>query len=252
MDITKNGAELKISGSEVSGYLVQFGDESRRDLDGQFFSPRTFYGYATELPVFYHHTFNGELLKTAIGKVSLKKDEIGIFAQGGIGGEYLKDFIEDEYEKAQRYAAMIRELGLLPPPPPLKSTLGWSSGTAGHTLRVADTGEIRQWIFCEASLTPSAADWRNNVTFKSIITQYLPEMQEAVNTPEIKAGAELSKGNRDTLRKIQAKIKEAHDEFASFVAKFDAPEQLTTQVVTTQSKYADTIINYINRIKYGR
>lgn len=244
MDITKNGAELKIDGSNVSGYLIQFGNESQRDLDGQFFSPRTFFGYARELPVFYHHGFHGETQKTVLGRVSIRQDETGLFVQGNLDAATTKDFFEDEEEKARRYAQMIQELGL-------KSLLGWSSGTAAHTLRVADTGEIRQWILCEASLTPTPADWRNNATFKSIITAHIPEMQEAVNTPEIKAGAELSKGNRDTLRKIQAKIKEAHDEFASFVAKFDAPEQLTTQVVTTQSKYANTI-NYINRIKYGR
>ncbi len=244
MDITKNGAELNVDGNSVSGYLIQFGNESQRDLDGQFFSPRTFFGYATELPVFYHHGFHSETQKTVLGKVSIRKDEKGLFVQGNLGAETIKTFFEDEQEKARRYAQLIQALGL-------KSLLGWSSGTARYTVRVDDTGEIRQWILCEASLTPTPADWRNNATFKSILTAHIPEMQEAVNTPEIKAGAELSKMNRDVLRKIQAKIKDAHDEFASFVAKFDAPEEITTQVVTTQSKYANTI-NFINRKKYGK
>jgi len=241
----KKGAELKIDGTEVSGYLVQYGSEAVRDLDGQFFSPRTFYGYATELPVFYHHGFNNETQKTLLGSVKLKKDDTGIFARGVLTSDAIKDFFEDEVQKAERYAAMIRELGL-------KSKLGWSSGTASHTLRLSDTGEIRQWILCEASLTPTPADWRNDAVFKSILTEF-NELQETENPSEIvKVGAEIGNVNREAMSNAHAKyqqgidlINEAHAEFGKFISEKQPKQGITPTVAAPQKTAIEKLTNYL-------
>lgn len=236
MNITKNGDTLKVSGREVSGYLVQFGNETERDLDGQFFTRRTFYGYAAELPVFYHHGFNREVRKTFVGKVAVTKDDKGIYVRGTLDPDVLKDFFDDEVEKARQYTAMIQELGL-------KSFLGWSSGTAAHTLRVAETGEIRQWILCEASLTPTPADWRNNATFKSIITNHIGKLHEAEIPPETDNGGEADGENRDSLKKLYAMSKDLYDEFTRFITQ-NEPEQQpapTDDEVAPEGKFSKFI-----------
>lgn len=248
----KSGAELKINGANIEGYLIQFGSEAERDLDGQFFTPRTFYGYATELPVFYHHGFNNETQKTLLGKVSIRKDGKGIFCSGTLTADAIKDFFEDEVQKAERYAAMIRELGL-------KSKLGWSSGTAGHTLRIADTGEIRQWVLCEASLTPTPADWRNDAVFKSIVTEHIGLETQETGTPSesVKVGTEISNANRDAMQKAHAKyqkgldlINEAHTEFGSFIAA-KQPQEGIVPIIPAPSKALTTMQKLNNYLKKG-
>ena len=89
-------------------------------------------------------------------KATLKKDEIGVWAEIVLGAH-------------NAYEQKIGELGLA-------GKLGWSSGTAAHLVdrKAAKNGtsEITRWILgLDASLTPTPAEPRNNIIpIKSLFT----------------------------------------------------------------------------------
>lgn len=141
--------------AEIEGYAVRF---NNTDLDNEYFTAKTFFGFAEKLPLYYDHTFNKEVEKLPIGEVSLEKREDGVYAKGVISSKIVKDFFSDELEKAEKYIAMIKELGRM-------GKLGFSTGAASHTL-VKSGGEIKQWLLAELSLTPTPADPDNVVATK--------------------------------------------------------------------------------------
>ena len=152
----------------VKGYLVRFGDPSKADLEGEYFTAQTDFGFPIKagqripLNVYYHHGMDSKVGRKSIGTGYIKADDTGLW-------------YEAQLDMADEYAAMVAKLCK-------EGKMGYSSGAAGHLVErksVGGASEITRWPIAEASITPTPAEWRNGV--KSIEDWYgmeMPEMDE--------------------------------------------------------------------------
>ena len=174
------GDAVKFLGDgKVGGYLVRFSTEKDPDLSGEFFTAKTYFGprNGDGADMLFHH---GIPLKSGLegladhlfAPVKAKKDDIGIWVEAVLDAR-------NEYEKAVLDLAVAGKLG-------------WSSGTAKHLIRRADTGEIKRWPIVEASLTPTPAEPRNGASAIKSLDELLAEGDE----PAIKAAFEAATTER--------------------------------------------------------
>ena len=176
-------AVKSLGDGKIGGYLVRFSTEKDPDLSGEFFTAKTYFGprNGDGADMLFHH---GISLKTGLegladhlfAPVKARKDDIGIWVEAVLD-------VRDQYEKA---VLEMAEQG----------KLGWSSGTAKHMIRRAETGEIKRWPIIEASLTPTPAEPRNGASAIKTLDEFLNEAEE----PEIKAAFEAATTER-TLEK---------------------------------------------------
>lgn len=136
----------------VKGYLVRFGDTKTADLEGDFFTPQTDYGFPVAkgqrvpLNVYYHHGMDAQVGKKSIGTGFIKMDDTGLW-------------YEAQLDMADEYGSMIAKLCK-------QGKMGFSSGAAGHLVERKSMGtasEITRWPIAEASITPTPAEYRNSV-----------------------------------------------------------------------------------------
>jgi len=136
----------------VKGYLVRFGDTKTADLEGDYFTKSTDYGFPiTEgkrvpLNVYYHHGMDAQVGKKSIGTGFIKMDDTGLW-------------YEAQLDMADEYGSMIAKLCK-------QGKMGFSSGAAGHLVERKSMGgasEITRWPIAEASITPTPAEYRNSV-----------------------------------------------------------------------------------------
>ena len=156
----------------VKGYLVRFGDTKTADLEGDYFTKATDYGFPmTEgkrvpLNVYYHHGMDAQVGKKSIGTGFIKMDDTGLW-------------YEAQLDLADEYGSMIAKLCK-------QGKMGFSSGAAAHLVERKSMGgaaEITRWPIAEASITPTPAEYRNSV--KSLEEYYgMGEMEDEEMTPE--------------------------------------------------------------------
>lgn len=158
----------------VKGYLVRFGSPDATDLEGDFFTPQTDFGFPIKagervpLNLYYHHGMDKFVGKKSIGTGFLKMDETGLW-------------YEAQLDMADEYGSMIAKLCK-------QGKMGYSSGAAGHMVErksVGKASEITRWCIAEASITPTPAEYRNSV--KSLEEMYgmepMMEEEEMVMAP---------------------------------------------------------------------
>jgi hypothetical protein len=141
---------------KIGGYLVHFGDETTPDLQGDYFTKATDFGlsYITAAPIYFAHCKDATIGGKDFGKVSLKADDVGIWAEGVI-------------DKADKYAKAILAM--------VKAgKLRWSSGTAPNVmLRTSVKGveRIDRWPIVDATLTPMPVEFRGTgvMSVKSLL-----------------------------------------------------------------------------------
>lgn len=136
----------------VKGYLVRFGDSKATDLEGDYFTKATDYGFPLEegkrvpLNVYYHHGMDSQVGKKSIGSGFIKMDSEGLW-------------YEAQLDMADEYGKMIAKLCK-------QGKMGFSSGAAAHMVERKSMGgasEIIRWPIAEASITPTPAEYRNSV-----------------------------------------------------------------------------------------
>lgn len=136
----------------VKGYLVRFGDSKATDLEGDYFTKSTDYGFPMEegkrvpLNVYYHHGMDSTVGKKSIGSGFIKMDSEGLW-------------YEAQLDMADEYGKMIAKLCK-------QGKMGFSSGAAAHMVERKSMGgasEIIRWPIAEASITPTPAEFRNSV-----------------------------------------------------------------------------------------
>jgi phage head maturation protease len=136
----------------VKGYLVRFGDTKTADLEGDYFTASTDYGFPVSkgqrvpLNVYYHHGMDAAVGKKSIGTGYIKMDDTGLW-------------YEAQLDMADEYGSMIAKLCK-------QGKMGFSSGAAGHLVERKSMGgaaEITRWPIAEASITPTPAEYRNSV-----------------------------------------------------------------------------------------
>jgi phage head maturation protease len=159
----------------VKGYLVRFGDTKNADLEGDYFTKSTDYGFPmTEgkrvpLNVYYHHGMDAAVGKKSIGTGYIKMDDVGLW-------------YEAQLDMADEYGSMIAKLCK-------QGKMGFSSGAAGHLVERKSMGgaaEITRWPIAEASITPTPAEYRNSVkTLKEYygMEPMMEEEEEMVMAP---------------------------------------------------------------------
>jgi phage head maturation protease len=159
----------------VKGYLVRFGDTKTADLEGDYFTKSTDYGFPmTEgkrvpLNVYYHHGMDSQVGKKSIGTGYIKMDDVGLW-------------YEAQLDMADEYGSMIAKLCK-------QGKMGFSSGAAGHLVERKSMGgaaEITRWPIAEASITPTPAEYRNSVkTLKEYygMEPMMEDMEEMTMAP---------------------------------------------------------------------
>lgn len=161
------GDTVKALGNgKIGGYLVRFGSENDPDLVGDFFTKETEFGTNKTPPLLYHHGFDEKLKTRIIGEGEWKSDETGLWYEAQLNQR-------DEYEK------MIYDLVEA-------GKLGYSSGAVSHLVEVVSgksANWIKTWIIGEASLTPTPAEYRNQVipvkTLSKTVLEYQPQPDPA-------------------------------------------------------------------------
>jgi len=149
----------------VKGYLVRFGSPDATDLEGDYFTKSTDFGFPIKvgervpLNLYYHHGMDKVVGKKSIGTGYVKMDETGLW-------------YEAQLDMADEYGNMIAKLCK-------QGKMGYSSGAAGHMVErksVGKASEITRWCIAEASITPTPAEYRNSV--KSLEDMYSMEPME--------------------------------------------------------------------------
>jgi len=151
----------------VKGYLVRFGSPDTTDLEGDYFTPQTDFGFPIKagervpLNVYYHHGMDKMIGKKSIGTGYVKMDETGLW-------------YEAQLDMADEYGNMIAKLCK-------QGKMGYSSGAAGHMVErksVGKASEITRWCIAEASITPTPAEYRNSVKSLEDMYSMEPMMEE--------------------------------------------------------------------------
>lgn len=144
------GPPLKmLPGGRVSHYLVLWGDESRKDLTGEWFTPETeeltaIFDAVGKLPLLYAHGTDKLAKTTPVGTIDMiGTDDWGMWYQA-------------QLSQAEQYQGLLEKIGALAD----KGSLGTSSGTLPGAREVDTTGKILRWPIAEGSLTPSPAEHR--------------------------------------------------------------------------------------------
>lgn len=131
----------------VGGYLVLFSDEDTPDLDGDFFTKDTDFGFEPgerkKTPVWFNHRAP---VKTKDGKTVAVREKIG---EGYLSIDSKGVLIDAILYEREQYEEALE-------------ALGWSSGTAGHLVNREPRKKsyfVKTWLLgLDASLTPRPAE----------------------------------------------------------------------------------------------
>jgi hypothetical protein len=157
------GGECKALGpAKVGGLLVRFGSPAEADVQGDFFTPATYYGQALKgrLDVVYHHGLGrvddlaNRLGNEIIGSGTIQLRDDGLWFEAELDTD--KPDVKAVYAKASQ--------GLL----------GWSSGSTERLVKREEIKSgitrIERWPLIEASLSPKPVDPRNRaVALKALL-----------------------------------------------------------------------------------
>lgn len=149
--------KLKYLGDgKVGGYGIKYGNENKKDLDGEYFSKntKTFLGIGDIVPAIYNHGLDPDLGRKFLGSgwVTKKIDDIGYW-------------FETQLDMRNKYELLISKLIEL-------NKMGLSTGIGNNEVKKAETGEILLWPVRELSFTPMPANPDSNaVGLKSLLLE---------------------------------------------------------------------------------
>jgi hypothetical protein len=135
-----------LGADRIGGYAVLWGDATRKDLTGEYFTLETeeltaIFKAIGRLPWLYHHAMDGSVKTDVVGVVDvLQPDAVGLW-------------YEAQRSRAGRYREAIGKLVS-------EGALGTSSGVLPGARKVAADGRITRWPIVEISATPMPAEPR--------------------------------------------------------------------------------------------
>lgn len=135
-----------LGGNRLGGYAVLWGNDTERDLDGEYFDAETaemtsIFKAVGRLPYLYNHASDQTVKSSVVGVVDvLEADDLGLW-------------YEAQLDVANQYVGAIR--GLVG-----RKALGTRSGTLPNARKVEKSGRIARWPIVELSATPTPADPR--------------------------------------------------------------------------------------------
>ena len=138
----------------VGGHLILFGDADNTDLEGEYFTPETYFGAkdgdGADVMIQHGKPFKSgdpilneqfrQYANRTLSTMKTQRDALGIWAETVLN-------MADEYER------LVYELCQ-------RGVFKWSSGTASHTVQREPDGKITRWLIVEGSLTPTPAEPR--------------------------------------------------------------------------------------------
>lgn len=163
--------------NRIGGYMVMWGNDAAKDLDGEWFTPdteelTTIFKAVGKLPWLYNHATDSTIKSTPVGIIdTLQADDIGLW-------------YEAQLDTSNKYIDAVRNLVS-------KRALGTSSGTLPGARKVAKSGQILRWPIVEGSGTTTPADYRQRTErpiaeIKSAYTAIGLDFPD----PEVDTGAE--------------------------------------------------------------
>lgn len=220
------GGEIKSLGNgHIGGYLVRFGSPQDTDAEGEYFDATTDYGFQKgeeiSSPVWLNHC---QPLQTSNGKAIAVREPIGQSTLKMVDDGIVIDAIL--YERAQ-YEKLLDKLG-------------WSSGTADHTIKRVKNGKaihIARWhLGLDASVTPKPGEPRNAVVSIKSLTQHpKAEAEAGVLTPAPQATVTASNVKTTVIAAQSAEEKKEMEKaeleaaLAPLVSKVDALAEETAK-----------------------
>lgn len=231
------GSEIKaLGGGKFGGYLVVFGDETKTDLVGDFFTSETDFDVddwdTAKCSVYFNHGLDPVIGRKKLCTGTLKKTEAGVWLEGILNER-------DEYEKAIYDGLIV----------PRKA--GMSSGTLPHLVERAPVGKafhIKRWsLGGDGSITHIPAEPRTSVMPLKSLT-FVP--LENVNStppvdPEVTPEAETQgdtavKGGRDSSTAVSITVTEG-DMPENAAERLDSVESAIKQMAETQQKLSENV-----------
>ena len=140
------GVVKALGRQRIGGYAVLWGDQGRKDLVGEYFTPETeeldvIFRRMKALPSLYHHGGDAAVKAEVVGQVDvMAPDDVGMW-------------FEAQLLQGSQYREAID--GLI-----ARGALGVSSGTLPLARKAAPDGRILRWPIVEISLTPTPAEFR--------------------------------------------------------------------------------------------
>ncbi len=135
-----------LGGNRLGFYGYLWGDHTKKDLHGEFFTPRTdglreLFDQLGSLPFTYHHAANGVMKAAVIGLLDvMEEDDIGMW-------------VEVQIKNHELYRKFIKPL--------VDNDVLYPSGeTLVGAKQVAKDGEIRRWVTSGMTGTTAPAEWR--------------------------------------------------------------------------------------------
>ncbi|MGQ9850855.1 MAG: phage major capsid protein [Aggregatilineaceae bacterium] len=200
----------------IGGYLVVWGDPTRPDLQGEFFTPETDLGldWYPRRPVLYHHGLDGALGPALIGQIEvMQPDAVGVW-------------VEAQLDLRRRWARTVLDLVR-------EGALGWSSGSLPHLVEIEADGHIRRWPIVEGSLTPTPAEPR----FTDAVA--LKAAYEALGLPLARLALDVhSTGKRNEKETAQAMIPTESEQQTGAIKRLPAAQTVSGPTIEVRSKYA--------------
>lgn len=135
-----------IGNDRVGGYAILWGDETKRDLHGNWFTKHTaeidsILKQMGAIPYLYQHGADNSVKSIVMGQVvSLEPDDIGVWFEAQIR----------EHEAYKKYVQPMMD----------KEALYPSSGVLPAAMRYKKSGEITRWPIVEVTATNKPAEYR--------------------------------------------------------------------------------------------
>jgi hypothetical protein len=173
-EIAENYAIKMLNANRIGAYLTLWGDEKRKDLSGEFFTPKTLelksiFEQVGVLPFFYNHATDGAVKSEMLGTVDiLSEDELGLW-------------YEAQLRKNSQYRMAFQKLIDA-------KALGTSGGCLPGARQVAKNGEILRWPIMEVSATPTPMEPRQLMVPISAIKGAYTELGIVFPEPKVETG----------------------------------------------------------------
>ena len=177
----------------VGGWAVIFGDETEKDVHGEWFTDETeeydvIFKAVGALPWLVHHAADNTLKSTVVGVV----DTLVQKAQDGISGLWYEAKIK-EHEIYKEYVQPLID----------RQVLATSSGTLPAAKRVTKSGEITRWPISEVTGTWAPADWRQ-ITAPITEVKAIEELQQLYKSAGIDPAVLEKFANGDDGQEVDA------------------------------------------------
>jgi hypothetical protein len=225
--------EVKDGKAIVGAYAIRFSGPEQKDLQGEFFTDKTYLGAhkGDGVDVLFNHgqaptKAFAEVCNMVMAAAKSSIDAVGVFVR------HVLD-LSNEYEAA------IAELCAA-------GKLKWSSGATSHMVKRTDTGEIMRWPIAEFSYTPTPAEPRlpailplKSMAFTEAETKELSVAFKKSETPPVdnKSEANPPKLNHETMdapeiqEQIDAEVKSRVEEILKDQEKIQAAVKARTKEI---------------------